>query len=74
MTEGQIKKLGFKLVKQYEHDQFNTNRYQKGLLEVEFTYEGEELKTTDLTIQEINCIPITFNDLDELDTILNQEN
>ena len=38
MSEQEVKEIGFELVKQYEHDQYNTNRYKKGMLEVEFTY------------------------------------
>lgn len=29
ITEQEVKNIGFQLVKQYNHDQFNTNRYQK---------------------------------------------
>ena len=72
MTEKEIKEIGFKLVKTYDHDQFNTNRYQKGILEVEFTYEGKNLITVDLTMEEINCLPITKNELQQLNKILNK--
>lgn len=61
MTEEQIKELGWKLVKQYNHDQYNTNRYKLGCMEIEFTYEGKELLTCDVTISELNCMPISFN-------------
>ena len=43
MTEEQIKGLGWKLVKQYNHDQYNTNRYKLGCMEIEFTYEGKRV-------------------------------
>jgi len=72
MTEKEIKGIGFELVKQYEHDQFKTNRYQKGILEVEFTYEGKNLVTVDLTMEEISCLPITKNELQQLNKILNK--
>ena len=72
MTEKEIKEIGFGLVKQYKHDQFNTNRYQKGILEVEFTYENEKLITVDLTMEELNCLPITINELEQLNKILNK--
>ena len=72
MTEKEIKEIGFELVKQYNHDQFNTNRYQKGILEVEFTYENKQLVTVDLTMEEVNCLPITINELEQLNEILNK--
>jgi len=70
MTEEQLKGLGFKLTKQYEHDEFHTNRYAKGVLEVEFTYEAQQLVTCDLTISELNCKPVTFDEMKALTTIL----
>jgi hypothetical protein len=70
MTEQQLKGLGFELTKQYEYDEFRTNRYAKGVLEVEFTYEGEELRTCDLTISELNCKPVTFDEIKALTPIL----
>lgn len=71
MTESDIKKLGFELVKRYEHDQYSTNRYKKGILEVEFTYENNKLVTLELTMGEVNCLPITESELQQLDKILN---
>ncbi len=41
MTEEQIKELGWKLVKKYNHDQYHTNRYKLGCMEIEFTYDGK---------------------------------
>ena len=70
LTEEQLKGLGFKLTKQYEHDEFHTNRYAKGVLEVEFTYEAQQLVTCDLTISELNCKPVTFDEMKVLTTIL----
>ena len=70
MTEQQLKGLVFELTKQYKHDEFNTNRYAKGVLEVEFTYEGKHLKTCDLTISELNCKPVSFNEMKALTPIL----
>lgn len=67
MTERQIEELGWKHVKQYTHDEFLTNRYRNvtkdgllGPLTIEFTYEGEELVTCDLTIDEVASIDVTF--------------
>jgi len=73
LTEYSIKYLGFELVKEYEHDHFFTNRYKKGALEVEFTYDESKLITTDLTIKETNCLPIDTEELKQLDKILNKE-
>ena len=72
MTEKEIKEIGFVLVKKYKHEQYNTNRYQKGVLEVEFTYEETTLVTCDSTIEEINCLPITKIELEQLNKILNK--
>jgi len=72
MTESDIKEIGFELVKKYEHDQYFTHRYKKGKLEVEFTYENNKLVTRDLTVGEINCLPITKTELQQLNGILNK--
>lgn len=72
MSEQEIKGIGFELTKQYTHDQFKTNRYQKGILEVEFTYKDKKLVTVDLTMEEINCLPITKEELQQLNKILNK--
>ena len=61
MTQQELQSLGFVLEKTYEHDTYRTNRYSKGIMEVEFTYEGDELLTCDLTITDLNCLPITFD-------------
>lgn len=60
MNESQIIELGWRLVKKYKHDQYHTNRYRIGCMEVEFTYEGEELLSCDVSISELNCMPISF--------------
>lgn len=65
-----IKELGFELDHKYDHDHFHTNRYRKGLLMVEFTYEGFTLKTVDLTIDDTFCKPITYAELQALAPIL----
>ena len=61
ITEKQIKELGWKLVKQYKHDKYHTNMFQLGCMHIEFTYEGKELLTCDVSISELNCMPISFN-------------
>ena len=72
MTENELKELGFELTQQYEHDQYNTNRYDKGVLEVEFTYEGDKLLTCDLTISELNSKPVTLDEMKALTPILGE--
>ena len=72
MTENELKGLGFELIQKYEHDQYNTNRYAKGVLEVEFTYEGDKLLTCDLTISEMNCKPVTLDEMKALTPILGE--
>lgn len=58
MTEKELIEIGFKLSKQYKYDGFNTNRYYRGILEVEFTYQKEKLLCTELTIMEVNCMSV----------------
>ena len=60
MTENDLKELGWKFVKQYDHDTYNTNRYQLGCMEIEFTYLHGELVARELTITELNCIPVNL--------------
>ena len=70
ITENQLMKLGFNLIDEYDHDHFHTNKYAKGVLFVEFTYEGKELLSCDLTISEVNCMPIELDQIKKLTTIL----
>jgi len=74
MTENELKGLGFELTNQYEHDRFRTSRYAKGFLEVEFTYEGKKLHTCDLTISELNCKPVTLDEMKAITPILGDWN
>lgn len=72
MTENELKGLGFELTRQYEHDQYHTNRYAKGVLEVEFTYEVNKLLACDLTISELNCKPVTLDEMKALTPIFGE--
>ena len=74
MTEKEIKSLGFKLNKQYNHGKFHTKRYIKGVLEVEFNYKDNNLVNCDLTISELNCLPITFDEMKVITPILGKQN
>jgi hypothetical protein len=72
IKESEIKKIGFKLVKNYKHNQFETNRYELGLLEVEFTYLKSKLVTCDVTINDVNCVPVSIAEIVALNEILNK--
>ena len=63
MKEGEVKALGFRLIKTYNHDHYHTLRYKKGCLQVEFTYDGEVLDSCELTISEVVGMPVTLKDL-----------
>lgn len=66
--------LGFRLVKFYDHDDFFTNRYQKGIIQLEFTYENNTQKhvSTDICIEEVVGLEVSLSELKILDTILNK--
>lgn len=69
MTEKQLIEIGFKLEESYTHDEFNTNRFSKGVLEVEFTYCKDKLLTHEVTIKEINSMPTDLDEIKALDAI-----
>jgi hypothetical protein len=58
MTEEQIKVLGWELVKQYEHDEYQTYIYKFGCMEIELTYEGKEVVTADVSISELKSMSL----------------
>ncbi len=62
------------LDKHYEHDEWETLRYKKGVLELEFTYriDNGKLETVDITIDEVVGMSVTENDVRHLDRILNK--
>lgn len=70
MTEAHLIVLGFYCTEEYSHDQFHTKRYTKGVLYVEFTYEGEKLLDTELSIEEVIGKPVTLKDMQALTPIL----
>lgn len=68
--EAQIKEIGFKLYDNYKHDNYRTKIYRKNCLKVEFTYENEQLLTCDLTIHELNNMPISFSEIQNVTKLL----
>lgn len=70
MTEQHVKDLGYTLIRAYDHDQYHTKRYKKGALEIEFSYEADSLVNVDLTISDLNCIPIKLEEIKVLTDIL----
>lgn len=70
LTEDQIQKLGWKVVKKYNHNQYNTNRYKLGCMGIEFTYEGTKLVDCDLHIEELSYMPISLKQATLLTEIL----
>jgi len=69
-----IENYGFILTKHYDHDDWETYRYKKGVLELEFTYrlDNGKIESIDLTIGEIVGIEVSLSDLKDLDRILNK--
>lgn len=57
INENQIQGMGFKLDKQYD-------------LQYEFTYEDDQLISSDLTIDEINAKEITIEELKAITPVL----
>ena len=68
--ENLINELGYELENSYPHDHYHTNRYRKGILLVEFTYEGAELITVELIIDETYTREITFEQLKAITPVL----
>jgi hypothetical protein len=75
MTEKQVKDLGFKFVKTFtcgDNNEYQVNRYIKGCLELDFNYLNGVLEDVDVTlVEDVTCLPVTFNELKKLDSILN---
>jgi len=68
--EEQIKKIGFKIYDDYKHDNYINKVYRKDCLKVEFTYDRGELLTCDLTIHEVNNMPISFDEIKRVAELL----
>lgn len=74
LTELSIKQLGFDFNHAYFHDEYCTRRYSYDAIDVEFTYDGPVLVTCDVTINEVFCKPVTYNELKSLIQIFSNEN
>lgn len=69
----ELEDMNFKIVKSYTHDDYMTQRRQKGLMTIETTWlQSGEFTSQDLTIEEVNCIPFTKKELTALDKILSK--
>jgi len=64
MRRQDILELGFNLIKRYEHDNFTSFRYGKGLVEIEFTFD-EDLKqvSCDTIIKESDHVKLSLHDI-----------
>lgn len=63
ITQEQIKALGLELLHEYDHDQFHTKTYNKGLVVLEQTYEHGKIIAQELRIAEGDDVPITYSSL-----------
>ena len=74
LTMIDLDKLGFEIIKSYTHDDFVTQRRQKGLIQVETTYRmpSGEFESQDLTIDEVFVFDFKLDELVSLDKILNK--
>ena len=73
LTMSELESLGFEIVKSYEHDEWMTQRRQKGCITVETTWlKSGEFVTQDLWVEESVKDGFTIYELTMLDKILNQ--
>ena len=76
ITMSQLEELGFKVVKSYTHDEYVTQRRNKGCITIETTWEltqGGKFVSQDATIETEYFEHFSLNDLKLLDAILNKE-
>jgi hypothetical protein len=68
-----LSELGFQIVKSYEHDEFMTQRRQKGCIQVETTWlKTGEFVGQDLWIDNASLDKFTKKELLSIDKILNK--
>nr|WP_321357210.1 hypothetical protein [uncultured Draconibacterium sp.] len=63
LTEQNAIDMGFVFREKYTHDEYLTNRYQKGFLTLEFTYRGKQLLSVELTIEEVICRKVSLEEM-----------
>lgn len=74
LTMQELDDLGFKTIKCYPHDHYVTQRREKGLIQVETTWEmpSGKFESQDLIIKDV-WVNFTKKDLKKLDKILNKD-
>ena len=73
LTMSEFEALGFEIVKSYEHDEWMTQRRQKGCITVETTWlKTGEFVSQDLWIDDASMDKFTKQELLFLDIILNK--
>ena len=76
ITMSQLEELGFKVVKSYTHDEYVTQRRNKGCITIETTWEltqGGNFVSQDAIIETDYLEHFSYEDLQVLDAILNKE-
>jgi len=74
LTMEELEAIGFKIVKSYEHDEWMTQRRQKGCITVETAWlKTGEFVSQDLWVEEAMCESFNKADLSVLDKILNND-
>ena len=73
LTMSKLEELGFIIVKSYEHDEWMTQRRQKGCITVETTWlKTGEFVSQDLWIDDAELDKFTKKELITIDKILNK--
>ena len=76
ITMSQLEQLGFKVVKSYTHDEYVTQRRNKGCITIETTWEltqGGKFVSQDAIIENEYFEHFSYEDLQVLDAILNNQ-
>ncbi len=73
LTMSKLEESGFEIVKSYEHDEWMTQRRQKGCITVETTWlKTGEFVSQDLWIDDAELDKFTKKELITIDKILNK--
>lgn len=70
ILEKDVRKLGFKRVDAYEHDQYFTKVYRKGPIGIDFSYEGSDLVHVSSSIDELDFLTFTDQEFKDLVRLL----